>query len=332
MRQKWVYGIFGVLAAISWLAGSAEANVLYRVRMNTHTWNGKQGYVVIAMTSGLKGTTGSTEGLCIRNFVNDGYRGTASITGGGQGGDLVYRVGQSAAACTALGALEVAGLENMKYFYSHVIGNFAWQETSNIDVPAFGDSVRFELELPLPTVGRSSFQDQFYVQVLDTAEASAFATTDPFGTNAICAFTAPPSGGGPWVVETFSPATLTPAQGSDPATINITFPDPTVGVGDLGTLSSDLPSAFTGVTPNPSLSDVRLQYSIQRGPADTRLAIYDLRGRLLKCYKLGLQPSGAGAVVWDRKDDAGRSVGPGVYFARLTIGAWKGERKVLLLR
>jgi hypothetical protein len=311
-----------------------QANVTYRVRMNTHAWKNTQGYVVIAMTSGLKGTTESIQGACVRGFKNDGYRGIAFKTGGGYGGDLVYNVGQAAANCTGLSNFEPNQFYPAhKYFYAHVVGNFGWRESSDIGIPVFGDSVVFDLELPLPTVSRNGFQDEFYVQVLNDQEQPGFQTADPFGADAICAFTAPPSGGGAWLVDVFTPATLTAAQGADPATINVTFPAPPGGGGggeDPVEPPIIRPPHFAAVSPNPSSSDVRFEYTIGEGRPKVRLAIYDLRGRLIKNYNLGPQPAGRWTAVWDRTDNAGREVSSGVYFARLQVAGWKDQRKVLL--
>ena len=230
MQRQWMLSIIGAAVAVALSPQPTLGGTIYRVRMNTHAWNGKQGYVVVALTSGLKGTLGEPQEIQIRNWVNDGYRGTLLMTGGGKGGDLGYYIGQEPAPLTTLGNVETNGSRpRTSYFYSHAIGNFALREGPEIGVPLFGDSVRFDLELPLPTVRRAGFQDQVYVQVLNVHDTPAFPTADPFGANAICAFTARPSGGGAWAMETFRPAVLVPARGGEPATISITFPDSAVG-------------------------------------------------------------------------------------------------------
>ena len=42
--------------------------------------------------------------------------------------------------------------------------------------------------------------------------------------------------------------------------------------------------------------------------------------------------AGARAVAWDRRDDAGRSVAPGVYLARFVTPAGMRQTRVVLLR
>ncbi len=199
---------------------------LVHVRLDTHAWHGKQGYVIVALTSGLPGTDGPWTTVRIRHWKNDGYRATEFKTGGGRASDLLVYIGQDSAECTELGNVEKYGSEPpRKYFYSHEVGNFAWRIGPEIGVPFFGDSVCFDLDLPLPPPARASFQDQVYVQVHDVHNESAFPTADPFGADAICAFTARPLGGGDWAVETFAPARLAHPGGGGPATVNVVFPD-----------------------------------------------------------------------------------------------------------
>jgi flagellar hook assembly protein FlgD len=44
------------------------------------------------------------------------------------------------------------------------------------------------------------------------------------------------------------------------------------------------------------------------------------------------QPAGRYQVTWDGRDDAGGSVASGVYFYRLTSGAFSQTRKMVLLK
>ena len=47
------------------------------------------------------------------------------------------------------------------------------------------------------------------------------------------------------------------------------------------------------------------------------LAVFDLNGARVRTLVEGFLASGPHEVVWDARDDAGRSVGPGLYFVRL---------------
>ncbi len=59
--------------------------------------------------------------------------------------------------------------------------------------------------------------------------------------------------------------------------------------------------------PNPFRGAIRIS-----GPAGTRVTIFDLSGRRRRAAVL----DGGGAFAWDGRDDSGRPVAPGLYFAR----------------
>jgi flagellar hook assembly protein FlgD len=63
-----------------------------------------------------------------------------------------------------------------------------------------------------------------------------------------------------------------------------------------------------------------------------RLAIYDAEGRLVKELEHGSFPAGVQAAVWDGRDDSGRGVGSGSYFARLEAGGRVATVRVGLIR
>lgn len=72
--------------------------------------------------------------------------------------------------------------------------------------------------------------------------------------------------------------------------------------------------------PNPARTAGTLRFRLP-APARVELAVFDAAGR--RVVKLASRAFEAGdhAVAWDRRDDAGRRVGPGVYLARLKAGS-----------
>jgi len=72
------------------------------------------------------------------------------------------------------------------------------------------------------------------------------------------------------------------------------------------------PGAALSVTPNPFRGALRIT-----GPAGTRVTIFDLSGRRIRAAALDAR----GAFAWDGRDDAGRAVAPGLYFARAGAAA-----------
>ena len=76
---------------------------------------------------------------------------------------------------------------------------------------------------------------------------------------------------------------------------------------------------------------IRLELG-QLGPA--RLAIFDVRGRLVQSLLDGTQPLTAGVheLIWNGRDAQGREVGSGTYYLRLEAGGVVERAKIALIR
>lgn len=84
--------------------------------------------------------------------------------------------------------------------------------------------------------------------------------------------------------------------------------------------------------PNPFQPYTVISLDLPAGGA-TRVALYDVQGRLVKRLVNSWLPAGLHAVTWDGTDDEGRSAGAGVYFARVEAnGVRAGQRLVKLER
>jgi hypothetical protein len=64
--------------------------------------------------------------------------------------------------------------------------------------------------------------------------------------------------------------------------------------------------------PNPARRGVRVQIELPAGQRATHVEIYDIGGRMER----RLAVDGAGGVVWDGQDEAGRSMRPGIHLIR----------------
>ena len=71
-------------------------------------------------------------------------------------------------------------------------------------------------------------------------------------------------------------------------------------------------------TPNPLKDRTTISFELGR-PARAQLAVYDVGGRLVRTLVSSVQPAGRHSAAWDTRDEAGRAVGSGVYFVRLTV-------------
>jgi hypothetical protein len=82
--------------------------------------------------------------------------------------------------------------------------------------------------------------------------------------------------------------------------------------------------------PNPSAGRASIAYRLPVAQ-EARLALYDVRGRLVRVLFDGPRPAGPFASDWDGLDEGGRPAPAGLYFYRLT-GRISGTREGRLVR
>jgi hypothetical protein len=83
--------------------------------------------------------------------------------------------------------------------------------------------------------------------------------------------------------------------------------------------------------PNPFNGSTLIGYSLDR-PAEVRLDIFDALGRHVKTLADRVDAPGVHELLWDGRDERGRSVGSGVYLCRLVSGSHATARKMLYLK
>jgi subtilisin family serine protease len=88
--------------------------------------------------------------------------------------------------------------------------------------------------------------------------------------------------------------------------------------------------AFAGATPNPFRAGTRLAFTLA-APSYARLGVHDLAGRSVRALAEGAHAAGPHVVAWDGRDDRGRPVPGGVYFAALDAEGARVVRKVVRL-
>jgi hypothetical protein len=100
-----------------------------------------------------------------------------------------------------------------------------------------------------------------------------------------------------------------------------------------GVEPSPLPAglALSAPAPNPVRDGATFAVDVPRRGA-ANLVIADVSGRVVRTLALGTLETGRRAVRWDRRDDRGVNVAPGVYWARVTLaaGGSAGQRVVVL--
>ncbi len=89
--------------------------------------------------------------------------------------------------------------------------------------------------------------------------------------------------------------------------------------------------AISGVVPNPFNPMTTVKFDLPRS-GKVNLAIFDLRGRLVRNLVSGQMEAGSHDVVWNGRDDRGQHSAAGVYFARLNSADGTRTIKMVLAK
>jgi len=84
-------------------------------------------------------------------------------------------------------------------------------------------------------------------------------------------------------------------------------------------------------SPNPARGPVSVTFHLPRDES-FELAVFNLEGARVAGLARGAGVGGARSVVWNGRDDRGRTVGPGVYWLRLSTPDGHAERMVVRIR
>jgi len=230
---------------------------------------------------------------------------------------------QDFVSASSINQFSVSGPDGAGYVYlkahsstgSADIIRTKWQGTAVQDfAPGSGAIVGFEASGP-----------DFEGYVTLTAVASDASTRDIFRTKwqgtAVQAFTAP-SG------NAISGFTVSgPDAGGYVTLTAVTAP---IGIGEKFDKGREMPLIFAlnPITPNPSFGHVQISYSIAK-PSKVNLQVYDTSGRLVRTVISENQEPGRYQYSWLGRDDHGRKVGVGVYFAKLDAGNFHAVKKLV---
>ena len=96
--------------------------------------------------------------------------------------------------------------------------------------------------------------------------------------------------------------------------------------------SAALPRTLTlhPARPNPFRPGGVIEYSVPE-PRAVELCVYDAAGRRVAVLRSGLQPAGRHAATWSGRDERGQRAPAGVYFCRLTAGAFVQTQRFVLV-
>lgn len=80
--------------------------------------------------------------------------------------------------------------------------------------------------------------------------------------------------------------------------------------------------------PNPFSSVTEISYRLS-APSEVQITIFDILGREVRRFDLGIQPMGEHELLWDGLNESGVKVAPGIYFCRLRAGKKAHVRKMI---
>ena len=83
---------------------------------------------------------------------------------------------------------------------------------------------------------------------------------------------------------------------------------------------------------NPLRGAVALAYDLPGRDDVLTVAVYNLRGALVRTLYEGRASGGRGSVVWDGADQRGRWVASGIYFVRAAFGPETASEKLVVVR
>ena len=99
----------------------------------------------------------------------------------------------------------------------------------------------------------------------------------------------------------------------------------------LKTEDTPLVFSLSQNAPNPFNPETIISYALPQSE-QVKLVIYNVLGQEIRTLVNAFKPAGRYRVVWNSKDDFGRSVSSGIYFYQITAGEFLDTRKMLILK
>ena len=103
---------------------------------------------------------------------------------------------------------------------------------------------------------------------------------------------------------------------------------PTTGAGPADTAPGVAALSLEGR--NPAGGSLHFLVQVPKA-SDVDIRVFDASGRLVRTLAHGPWPAGKRDLVWDLRDDGGRTAARGIYFIQGRIGPYKATRKVVVL-
>jgi len=121
-------------------------------------------------------------------------------------------------------------------------------------------------------------------------------------------------------------------QHDDPEAANPLYVPVTLTVEDPSA-TPDAPQTFAlhGAAPNPFNPSTTLRFNLPAA-GHTELELFDVQGRRVRTLVSGPRPAGPGEVTWDGRDQSGRQVASGTYYARLIAAGQRSVKPLVMVK
>lgn len=97
------------------------------------------------------------------------------------------------------------------------------------------------------------------------------------------------------------------------------------------TATSPKVTALSSIHPNPFNPQTTVDFTLASS-ARVRIAVYDVKGALVRLLVDETMPAGERATRWNGVDEKGRSAASGIYFVRMIAGSYTEVRKIVMLK
>ena len=90
-------------------------------------------------------------------------------------------------------------------------------------------------------------------------------------------------------------------------------------------------TALDGNYPNPFNPETTISYSVKE-PGRVKMEVYNIRGKLVRTLVDEEPTTGHYKLIFDSRDDRGRSIASGVYMLRMKAPGYKKTTKMILMQ
>ncbi|MCK4856800.1 MAG: T9SS type A sorting domain-containing protein [candidate division Zixibacteria bacterium] len=112
---------------------------------------------------------------------------------------------------------------------------------------------------------------------------------------------------------------------------DVSYPGSGVGVADEVREAMPTQFALRQNCPNPFNANTLIQYVLDR-PAPVQFEVFNILGAKVYSENVGARTPGIYSVIWESKDNSGKTLPSGIYFYRLKAGDNVDTKKMLLLK